>query len=175
MITCFINIICRSIGFLLCFCLLTFPVIARDVTGSRVVTDMAGRTLTLTRPVSRMVTTFKPATLCVFCLGLQHKLVGIDTDSRRDPLHRAVFPAVEQITAVGKKSSGLNLETIISVAPDLVVLYARKTAGNLPTAWKPWVSRPSLFSPKHSTASKQPLHSLRRRSGQTGTSSRQLP
>lgn len=97
----------------------------------RVLTDMAGRTVTLSGPVQRLVTTFKPATLCVFCLGLQERLVGIDTDSLRDPLHRAVYPEVTKITPVGKKSSGINLETLVSLQPQLVILYAQKDGKQL--------------------------------------------
>ena len=51
--------------------------------------DMAGRTVTLTGQVNRIVTTFKPTTLCLFSLGLQDKLVGIDTSSKRDQIGRA--------------------------------------------------------------------------------------
>ncbi len=93
---------------------------------SLTVTDMAGRAVTLDRPARRIVTTFKPATLCVFCLGLENHLVGIDTESAQDKLQRAVFPGVSEITVVGKKSTGLNLSTLAALKPDLVILYAQK-------------------------------------------------
>jgi len=72
------------------------------------------------------VTTFKPATLCVFSLGLGHKLVGVDTSSRQDPLHLAVFPGIADVTGVGTKSMGINFETLVSLKPDLVILHSQK-------------------------------------------------
>ncbi len=93
---------------------------------TRTLVDMVGRTVTLARPVNRIVTTFKPTTLCLFSMGLQDKLVGIDTSSKKDPLTLAVMPEVASLTAVGSKSTGINFETVTSLKPDLVVLYAQK-------------------------------------------------
>lgn len=121
----------RLIGLILVSILFSLPVAAGENGGSRIITDMAGRSVTINGPVNRLVTTYKPATLCVFCLGLQDRLVGIDTDSRNDRLHLAIYPAVADVTAVGKKSAGLNLETILSLKPDLVVLYAQKDGREL--------------------------------------------
>ena len=90
------------------------------------ITDMAGRTVLLKKNTSRIISTFKPASLCVFSLGLEDRLVGIDTSSRRDRLFQAVMPDVDSITAVGSKSAGLNFETMITLKPDLVILYAQK-------------------------------------------------
>jgi iron complex transport system substrate-binding protein len=116
----------RIFGLIWLALLLSIPAMAQDKTRGRVITDMAGRPVTINGPVNRLVTTYKPATLCVFCLGLQNKLVGVDTDSKKDRLHQAVYPGVAGVPAVGKKSAGLNLETILSVKPDLVILYAQK-------------------------------------------------
>lgn len=93
---------------------------------ARTFQDMVGRTVTLTRPVNRIVTTFKPTTLCLFSMGLQDKLVGVDTSSKKDPLTLAVMPNVANLTAVGSKSTGINFETVTSLKPDLVILYAQK-------------------------------------------------
>ena len=94
--------------------------------GTRTLTDMAGRRVVIKDPVNRIVTTFKPATLSVFSLGLAHKLVGVDTSSRRDPLHLAVFPGIAEGAGVGTKSMGINFETLVSLKPDLVILYSQK-------------------------------------------------
>lgn len=98
---------------------------------SRTFEDMAGRTVILTRPVNRIVTTFKPTTLCLLSLGLQNKLVGIDTSSKRDRLTLAVMPKVVDLTGVGSKSTGINFETVTSLKPDLVILYAQKDGFDL--------------------------------------------
>ena len=95
------------------------------------ITDMAGRNLTLPGPAQRIITTFKPATLCLFSLGLENRIVGIDASSRQDRLHRAVMPEVSRLTSVGSKSAGLNFETMVSLTPDLVILYAQKNGLSL--------------------------------------------
>lgn len=92
----------------------------------RVITDMANRRVIIKDPVEKIVTTFKPASLCVLSLGLQHKLVGIDSSSKRDRLQRAVFPGVVKLAGVGSKSMGINFETLVSLKPDLVILYSQK-------------------------------------------------
>ncbi len=92
----------------------------------RMITDMVGRKVLLHGDVKRIVPTFKPVTLCILSLGLQDRLVGIDTHSKNDRLTRAVFPEVMQLTGVGTKSTGINLETVLSLTPDLVILYALK-------------------------------------------------
>lgn len=92
----------------------------------RTVKDMAGRTVKLNSSTDRIITTFKPATLCVLSLGLQSRLVGVDTSSIRDRLNAAVFPEIAEIKGVGTKTMGLNYETILSLKPDLVILYAQK-------------------------------------------------
>jgi iron complex transport system substrate-binding protein len=94
--------------------------------GTRTLTDMAGRRVVIKDPVNRIVTTFKPASLCVFSLGLAHKLVGVDTSSRQDPLHLAVFPGIADVAGVGTKSMGINFETLVALKPDLVILYSQK-------------------------------------------------
>jgi iron complex transport system substrate-binding protein len=93
---------------------------------TRVVTDFAGRTIAITGPVRKIVTTFKPATLCVLSLGLAHKLVGVDTSSKRDRLAKAVFPGIRDISGIGSKTMGINFEALAALKPDLVILYAQK-------------------------------------------------
>jgi len=98
---------------------------------SRTITDMAGRSVTIDGKVNRVVTTFKPATLCLLSLGLQNKLVGVDSSSKRDKLSIAVFPGIKRLIGVGSKSMGLNYEAILSLNPDLVILYAQKDGKEL--------------------------------------------
>ena len=93
---------------------------------TRTLEDMAGRSVTLSGPVERIVTTFKPATLSVFTLGLQGKIVGIDSSAKHDRLFTAMLPTVADLPGVGTKSRGINFETLVSLSPDLVILYAQK-------------------------------------------------
>lgn len=92
----------------------------------RTVTDMADRTVSFDKPITRIITTFKPATLSVFSLGLQGRLVGVDNSSSRDQLNLAVYPEIAKITTIGSKSAGVNFETIVSLRPQMVILYAQK-------------------------------------------------
>ena len=92
----------------------------------RVLTDMAGRTVTLKQDVNRIVTTFKPCTLCLFSLGLQKRIVGFDTTSMKDLLTRTLMPEIDNIPGVGSKATGSNFETLVSLKPDLVILYSQK-------------------------------------------------
>ena len=64
---------------------------------SRMVMDQASRQVVIPGVVNKIVTTFKPATLCVLSLGLAPKLIGVDTSSKRDRLSKAVFPKINQI------------------------------------------------------------------------------
>ncbi|MFH1154577.1 MAG: ABC transporter substrate-binding protein [Pseudomonadota bacterium] len=98
---------------------------ADDAKGQTCV-DMAGRTVRVKGKATRVVTTFKPATLFMMTLGLQDLLAGIDTPSKNDLISRALIPDIDTIPGVGSKDSGINLETIISIAPDLVILFAQK-------------------------------------------------
>ncbi len=93
---------------------------------NRVVKDMVGREVIVHEKAERIITTFKPAALCVLSLGLSDRLVGIDSHSKHDKLQLRVCPGIAVLPGVGRKSTGLNLETIIHLKPDLVVLYAQK-------------------------------------------------
>jgi len=92
----------------------------------RMVIDQANRRVMIPGGVNKIVTTFKPATLCVLTLGLAPKLIGVDTSSKRDRLSKAVFPGINQITGIGSKSMGINFEALVSLEPDLVILYSQK-------------------------------------------------
>jgi iron complex transport system substrate-binding protein len=153
----------RIIGLALMIGLLLLPASAKA--DRLVITDMAERTIRLDGPAKRLVTTFKPATLCLFCLGLQNRLVGIDTDSRRDPLHQAVFPGVTEIPAVGTKSAGLNLETIVSLKPDLVILYAQKDGRQLADRLDALGIRSLIILPETFDSIKQTLELIARAAG----------
>jgi iron complex transport system substrate-binding protein len=120
-------IIALPSAFLLVIVLLLIPaLISANEIKTRAITDMAGRRVLLKGNVDRIVTTFKPASLCILSLGLAHKLVGIDTSSRRDRLQKAVFPGFANLKGVGSKSMGINFETLVSLKPDLVILYSQK-------------------------------------------------
>lgn len=92
----------------------------------QILTDMAGRQVRLKKPVRTIATTFKPASLCVFSLGLAQHLVGVDTSFHHDKLARRVYPDVTKITGIGNKTRGISFETLVSLKPEMVILYSQK-------------------------------------------------
>ncbi len=113
--------------FLLTAFLVFIPVIVAAGTDTgRTVTDMTGRRVVIKGPVNRIITTFKPASLCVLSLGLAQKLVGVDNSSRQDRLQLEVFPEISNLEGVGTKTTGINFETLVNLRPDLVILYSQK-------------------------------------------------
>ena len=105
-------------------CALAIALLAQTAQ-ARMVTDMVGRTVNVPDKVERIVSTYTPATLFVLFAGLGDKLVGADNHADKQDLFRAVI-GDRKIGKVGNRTSGLNLEAIISLKPDLVVLYAQK-------------------------------------------------
>ncbi|NJB68544.1 iron complex transport system substrate-binding protein [Desulfobaculum xiamenense] len=110
----------------LCAAVVLATLFAPTIGSARTVTDMAGRVVEAPERATRIVTTYKPASLCLAALGLMDRLAGIDTDSKFDDLQSGLRPQLRKLPGVGRKSTGLNLETILSVQPDLVILYSQK-------------------------------------------------
>ncbi|MGM0760340.1 MAG: ABC transporter substrate-binding protein [Thermodesulfobacteriota bacterium] len=111
-----------------CFCLCCFVLLAAaQLQAGIVITDDADREVEIPDQVNRLVTAFKPATLLVLSLGGADALVGVDSSSRHDPLNLAVAPDLKKAVGVGSKSQDISLETVISLKPDLVILYSQKT------------------------------------------------
>lgn len=93
---------------------------------SVIVTDQAGRTVEIDQPVERVVTTFIPATLFTLCAGLKKQLVGASNKDSTSSIYEALIDQDNPPTLVGNRGVGLNLETIVSLKPDLVVMYGQK-------------------------------------------------
>jgi len=92
------------------------------------VTDMAGREVTIPSNIERIVTTYKPATQFVFALNAQEMLVGVDNKSTKEKLFTLIYTDVESLIEVGSKREGVNIETIASLNPDLVILFPHNQA-----------------------------------------------
>lgn len=116
----------RPILFFLAALVLAYQPLFAQGGGTRTITDMAGRQVVIEGPVNRVITTFKPASICMFSLGLAHKLVGVDNSSRKDRLHLALLPEIAHMTGVGTKTMGISFESVVSLRPDLVILFAQK-------------------------------------------------
>lgn len=88
--------------------------------------DQAGRDVVIRQPVERVVTTFIPATIFALSAGLSDKLVGASTMDESGSIYQAHIDHEHPPVIVGNRSVGLNLETIASLRPDLVILYGQK-------------------------------------------------
>ncbi|RAO98540.1 ABC transporter substrate-binding protein [Petrotoga sp. 9PW.55.5.1] len=93
-----------------------------------IVRDMIGREVKVPLNVERIITTYKPATQFVFALNEQDKLVGVDDGSSREKLFSYIYPEIKNLTPVGSKREGVNIETIASLHPDVVILFPHNEA-----------------------------------------------
>lgn len=107
---------------LLVVCLTSNASSARSVT----VVDQVGRTVRVKQPVARVVTTFIPSTVFALVAGLKGALVGASSQDSSLSIYDAVMGDLPQPVLVGNRSIGLNLETIVSLKPDLVIMYGQK-------------------------------------------------
>jgi|Deesub1362B_J571_1020462.scaffolds.fasta_scaffold01942_6 iron complex transport system substrate-binding protein len=83
--------------------------------------DQAGREVEVGK-VERIVSLWPEATRVLFALGVQNKLIGLDTDSKRDPILLRAFPEEINTTPdVGSSVRGtLSLEKLAELKPDVV-------------------------------------------------------
>ncbi len=90
------------------------------------VVDQAGRSVVIRQPVERVVTTFIPATLFALSAGLKDRLVGASSKDVSNSIYEALINPDAPPKLVGNRSVGLNLETITSLKPDLIIMYGQK-------------------------------------------------
>jgi iron complex transport system substrate-binding protein len=75
----------------------------------------------------RVITTYKPATDIVLALGGKNKLVGISDGGKKDPLLVNLDGNLaSKLAEVGGKKTGVNIEQILALKPDVVILYPTK-------------------------------------------------
>ena len=95
--------------------------------------DMAGRTVTVPRPIRRVITLMPPITRLVIGVGAGDKIVGMGRESHKyaigDP-SRGYGPKWDEVVAelkelpnVGSHSEP-NLEQILSLKPDVIIAYS---------------------------------------------------
>lgn len=84
------------------------------------VTDQTGVAVTIPANAQRIVSVYPMATLIIYSLGGQAKLVGIDSNSPTNKVLQQAFPAISGITQVGMPWQ-VNVETVMSTKPDVVI------------------------------------------------------
>lgn len=75
----------------------------------------------------KIVTTYKPATEIVLALGGKDKLIGANDKTKKDPMIMKLDEELaKRLVEVGSKKSGLNIEEIVALKPDVIVMYPTK-------------------------------------------------
>jgi len=73
-------------------------------------------------PTQRIVSTYHPANSLIFGLQAHDRLVGVSKWSDRVRLFRMISPEISGLPQVGSRQSGINIETVISLNPDLIIM-----------------------------------------------------
>ncbi len=89
-----------------------------------VVTDQAGREVSMQGPVERIVSGYYIASSACIALGLQDKLVGIEAKAASRPIYTLAAAKLLDLPNVGTAKE-FNLEGCIALQPDLVILPIR--------------------------------------------------
>lgn len=91
---------------------------------SVVVTDQAGREVSLEKPAETIVSTYYISTALLIALGCEDKLTGIEMKAEQRQLYQLAAPQLLELPAVGS-GKGINVEEIAALDPDVVILPAR--------------------------------------------------
>ncbi len=87
----------------------------------KTITDSINRTITIYRPIKRIVALGNYRTEVVKILGESDKLVGVDTNTRTSSMH--YYPELASLPDVGTWSAP-NYEKLIELKPDIVITSA---------------------------------------------------
>ena len=100
---------------------------------TRTLTDIAGRTVTIPSTVTRVADPWHANNGMVLMMGAADKIVATTLQAKRQPWFRRLFPRIERVPAAFDESGDVNIETLISVKPDVVLMAY---GGTLPK-WVP--------------------------------------
>jgi iron complex transport system substrate-binding protein len=96
-----------------------------DPDTSITVTDHLGRTVELPGPAQRVIGTHNPSMNMVVVLdGNGSRIAGFGSKDMSYGIYDVIAPEIETVTQIGKGKE-LNIETVISVEPDLLIIPAR--------------------------------------------------
>lgn len=86
-----------------------------------VVTDQAGRTVTIEKEPQKLVSSYYITTSLLIALDLQDKLVGIENQAYKRPIYSLSAPAFLNLPSVGTVKE-FDVEGCLALKPDLVIL-----------------------------------------------------
>ncbi|MBS4536711.1 ABC transporter substrate-binding protein [Clostridium sp. D2Q-14] len=75
--------------------------------------------------INKIVTTYRPATDLVLALGGADKLIGVEDGASGglDLIKSLKGESISELVEVGSKKNGINIEAVLSLDPDLVIIY----------------------------------------------------
>ncbi|RLF63363.1 MAG: hypothetical protein DRN30_06675, partial [Thermoplasmata archaeon] len=87
------------------------------------IVDQAGREVEIPAKVERIVSLWPEATRVLFALGVEDKVVGLDSYSKTCPILTRAFPEIKNITDVGSPLRGtLSVEKLAQLKPDIIFM-----------------------------------------------------
>ena len=88
------------------------------------VIDQLEREVEVSPRVERIVSLWPEVTRVLFALGVEDKIVGLDSYSKTCPILTRVFPKIKNITDVGSSIGGtLSIEKIAQLKPDIIFMW----------------------------------------------------
>lgn len=88
----------------------------------RVITDAAGRRVTIPSIVTRVADPWPANNAMVLMLGGADKLVATSDQARRQPWLRKLYPRIALVPAAFDAAGEVNIETLIGARPDVVLM-----------------------------------------------------
>ncbi len=89
-----------------------------------VVTDGLGRQIEIPQKIERIVVTYGIAGHMVCALGVQDKIVGIDSPSKDNEFFNAIKPGYSSLPSPGSPGE-VNIEEVIALKPDIILVPGR--------------------------------------------------
>jgi len=87
--------------------------------------DQMEREVEVPPRVERVVSLWPEATRVLLALGVEDKIVGLDSYSKTCPILTRVFPRIKDITDVGSSIGGtISVEKIAQLKPDIIFMWA---------------------------------------------------
>jgi iron complex transport system substrate-binding protein len=103
-------------------CLAGIGVLAATAHAQRVITDAAGRRVTIPSIVTRVADPWPANNAMVLMLGGADKLVATSDQARRQPWLRKLYPRIALVPAAFDAAGEVNIETLIGARPDVVLM-----------------------------------------------------
>ena len=97
------------------------PETAAATTYPVIVTDQAGRKVTVSSEPRRLVSSYYISTSMLIALGLQDRVVGVENQPEKRPIYALSAPEFLELASIGTAKE-IDLEACAALKPDLVVL-----------------------------------------------------